>query len=154
MELIAEAPDEAKARELSNELWEIWIKAPDDLAQEILQSGMERRSSFDFLGALDDFNKLVGYCPDYAEGYNQRAFVHFLREEYQEALGDLDRTLEIVPDHIGALSGKALTYLRMGREREGQLALREALELNPWLPERAELRDMPAEELKPGETDL
>jgi len=106
----------------------------------MLDRGMSRRSVFDFAGALSDFEALIAYCPDYAEGYNQRAFVHYLRQDYPAAIDDLTQTLSIVPDHIGAASGLALTLLDMGREDAGQAALRYALSLNPWLPERARLK--------------
>ncbi|MFY0690726.1 MAG: hypothetical protein JXR14_02250 [Paracoccaceae bacterium] len=150
MGLVAEASDEQTARGLNNELWEIWTTAPDEIAQELLKRGMGRRASYDFLGALQDFDKLVEYCPDYAEGYNQRAFVNFIRGDYPAALTDLDRALDRTPDHIGALSGKALTLLQMGKTREGQLVLRDALKLNPWLPERFQLAPLPDAE----ETEL
>jgi Flp pilus assembly protein TadD len=80
---------------------------------------------------------LVEYCPDYAEGYNQRAFASFLRRDYNAALVDLNKALEIMPNHIAALSGKGMTLMGMGRNEEGQEALRGALALNPWLAERA-----------------
>ena len=149
MDLVANAPNELQAQDHNNALWAIWTTAPDDVAQQILLRGMERRRVFDFLGAIKDFDALVDYCPHYAEGYNQRAFIHFLREDYEAALVDLRKTLEITPDHIGAASGVALSLLEMGREAEGQLALRHALTLNPWLPERNQLREMPV----PQETD-
>ncbi|NNK78107.1 MAG: hypothetical protein HKP40_05280 [Litoreibacter sp.] len=143
MELVAKAPDEQTARQLSNELWEIWATAPDEVSQEILNRGMQRRAAYDFVGALSDFGKLIEYCPDYAEGYNQRAFINFIRQDYQTSLIDLDKALERTPDHIGAAAGRALTLLQLGRTREGQLALRDALKLNPWLPERFQLTPVP-----------
>lgn len=136
---IATADNETDAQRLSNALWEIWITAPDQTAQEILRRGMERRSGYDFAGALKDFDALVDYCPKYAEGYNQRAFVNFLRGDFELSLADLERAIEITPDHIGALSGRALALMELGRTHEGQLALRDALKLNPWLPERHSL---------------
>jgi len=78
----------------------------------------------------------VDYCPAYAEGYNQRAFVNFLRQNFAPALEDLDRALALSPRHIAALSGKALTLMGLGRDAEAQDVLRSALELNPWLNER------------------
>jgi len=150
MELVAEAPNEVEALTLNNELWEIWSTAPDEVAQQILQRGMERRAAFDFTGAIEDFDALIDYCPNYAEGYNQRAFARFLSGSLEDSLRDLDRTLEITPDHIGAVSGRALVLLALGREREGQLVLRDALKLNPWLPERHQL--VPLENL--DETEL
>lgn len=141
--LVARAETEAQAAEHNNALWAIWTTAPDEVAQQILDRGMARRNSYNFLGAIEDFDALIAYCPHYAEGYNQRAFVHFLREDFDAALVDLNRALAITPDHIGAASGVALSLLQMGRETEGQLALRHALTLNPWLPERHQLREMP-----------
>lgn len=136
---VSNAGNEMEARLLTNELWGIWATAPDETAQEILQRGMERRRSYDFAGAMKDFDTLIEYCPDYAEGYNQRAFVSFIRGDFEVSLADLDRAVEITPDHIGAVVGRALALMQIGRNREGQLALRDALLLNPWLPERNRL---------------
>jgi len=130
------APNEMQARELSNEMWGYWADAPDEQAQAILDRGMTLRRSFDLLGARAEFDRLIRYCPDYAEGYNQRAFVAFLGRDYEAALPDLDRTLELSPRHIGALSGRALSLVGLGRLAEARVALSRALELNPWLPER------------------
>ena len=141
------AGGEMAARPIADAMWELWLDAPDEPSQAMLDQGMRYRASFDFLNALDRFDALVAYCPFYAEGYNQRAFIHFLREDYAAALPDLDRALELNPEHVGALSGKALTLLRLGREAEGQRVLRDALALNPWLSERALLRPLPDEEL-------
>ncbi|MFV2052069.1 tetratricopeptide repeat protein [Aliiroseovarius sp. YM-037] len=136
MKGVRTAPNENAARQISNELWEIWANAPDTRAQALLDEGMQRRAGFDFDGAIIAFDALVEYCPDYAEGYNQRAFVNFIRGEYALALDDLDLALERDPVHIAALSGRALTLMGMGQMDDGQDQLRAALELNPWLPER------------------
>lgn len=154
MGLLAEAPNETQAREYSNELWGIWGTAPDETAQEILQRGMERRAAYDFVGAVQDFDALVEYCPHYAEGYNQRAFVNFIGQDYEAALVDLDRAIALTPDHIGAISGRALTLLQLGREREGQLGLRAALALNPWLPERNRIAPLEPFKENDNQTDL
>jgi len=141
------APDETDARLLSDDLWRIWTEAPDARAQELLDEGMRQREGYDFLGARDTFDALVDYCPDYAEGYNQRAFASFLRQEYDQALIDLDAALQIDPRHVAALSGKALTLMGLGRQDEAQAILREALRLNRWLSERGLLTG-------PPETDI
>jgi tetratricopeptide (TPR) repeat protein len=128
-------------------MWALWTQAPDEAAQELLDSGMRKRGVYDFLGAIEDFDRLVRYCPNYAEGYNQRAFVRFLRQEYDLALKDLDKTLQLSPTHVGALSGKALTLMGLGQVEAGQAVLRDALKLNPWLPERHLLLQPKGEEL-------
>lgn len=130
------APDERAAQPAAAGMWREWTRAPDDWAQELLDEGMERRASFDLPGAAIAFEQLVKYCPDYAEGYNQRAFVRFLQGDYAAALPDLDRALALRPRHVAALSGKGLTLIALGQVAEGQAAIRAALAFNPWLSER------------------
>ena len=141
------APNEMAAEGISGQLWELWAKAPDAQAQALLDRGMTARSSYNFIDALDAFDRLVDYCPDYAEGYNQRAFVNFLRQDFASALVDLDLALERSPRHVAAISGKALTLMGLGRNDEAQEVLREAVALNPWISERSLLIEPPGKEL-------
>jgi tetratricopeptide (TPR) repeat protein len=134
------APDPATAQPLNDRAWELYTDAPDEAAQAVLTRGMQMRESWDLLGALQAFDRLIDYCPDWAEGWNQRAFVHYLNQNFTAALSDLNAALERSPRHLGALSGKALTLTALGREAEAQAVLREALALNPWLPERSLLK--------------
>jgi tetratricopeptide (TPR) repeat protein len=130
------AANDMAGREVSDRMWQLWLRAPDEVAQEMLDSGMRYRESFDFLAALKAFDRLAEYCPLYAEGFNQRAFVNFLREDFAAALVDLDRALALNPDHVGAQSGRALTLMNLDRKDEAREQLRAALENNPWLSER------------------
>lgn len=144
---IQSARNDAEGQILSNRMWELWLDAPDEPSAEMLRQGMSARRVSDYARALSAFDRLVSYCPFYAEGYNQRAFINFLAENYAAALPDLDQALAIDPKHVGALSGKALTLLRMGRIEEGQAALRAAVALNPWLGERFLLAEPEGEDL-------
>ena len=135
-ERVQQAETERAARLINNEMWELWADAPDAHAQDLLDEGMTRRGSYDFGGAVAAFDALIDYCPDYAEGYNQRAFVNFIRQEYAAALPDLERALSLRPRHLGALTGQAMTLMALDRPGEAALVLRRALDLNPWLTER------------------
>ncbi|NVO54448.1 hypothetical protein HW561_01420 [Rhodobacteraceae bacterium B1Z28] len=147
---VQQAQSESDARVISNQMWEFWTDAPDVRSQALLDRGMRRREAWDLLGALDELNQLVTYCPNYAEGYNQRAFVNFLRQDFAAALKDLDAAIELSPNHIAALSGRALSLLGLKRVEDARLALSKALKLNPWLSERALMDPGGALEL-PGE---
>jgi tetratricopeptide (TPR) repeat protein len=137
------APTERFARPIVARMWELWTLAPDARAQDLLDSGVARLRVADYPAAVAAFDALVAYCPDYAEGYNQRAFANFLQGELRLALSDLDLALERSPRHVGALSGKALTLFGLGELQAGQETLRTALDLNPWLAERALLETPP-----------
>ncbi len=149
VEEVRNARNERAARRISNEMWALWADAPDERAQSILDRGMTRRAAGDLRGAIEDFDTLTAYCPDYAEGYNQRAFAYFIARDYAAALADLDRALALKPTHIGALSGRAMTLMALGREDEAQHDLRVAVDLNPWLPERRFLRRSLLDETAP-----
>ncbi len=141
------APSEAVAREVQNQLWRLWTRAPDEAAQQMLDRGMALRESYDFVGSRAALDELVAYCPTFAEGYNQRAFSAFLAHDFGAALTDLERVVEMNPDHVPARAGLALTLMGLGRTQAAQAVLRDAVERNPWLAERALLREPPGEEL-------
>ena len=134
---LARAPGPGEASRLSDELWALWTQAPDEAAQSLLDGGMSAIRTGDLLGAEAALTRLVEYCPDYAEGWNQRAFARFLGGRHADALVDLDRARSLSPRHLGVLTGRGLTLIHLGRIEEGQDAIREALRLNPWLSERA-----------------
>lgn len=144
---LAVAANRAEADMITQDLWALWTDAPDAQAQAMLDQGMQRRAAYDFLGARDVLDGLVAYCPDYAEGYNQRAFASYLRQEFTAALVDIDSALALNPTHIGALSGKALTLMGLGQIDKAQSVLREAVALNPWLRERAFLIEAPGQDI-------
>ena len=139
---LQEAPNETVGRTLAQELWTYWTDAPDEAAQALLERGFTERSGLNFLASRQTFDRLVAYCPDYAEGWNQRAYASFLMGDYPAALRDLDRALELDPVHVAALAGKALALRELGRREEAYETLLAALALNPWLPERALLQEL------------
>lgn len=133
---LRDAQTEAEGRLIGGELWRIWTTAPDERAQSLLDLGREQIRYGEYAQAEAVLSELIEYCPDYAEGWNQRAFAKFLRQDYENALQDISKALELEPRHFGALSGRAVTLINMGRIDIGHKALREALKLNPWLSER------------------
>lgn len=120
----------------SDAIWDVWKKAPDAKAQAMLDVGIEQIRTGGFPGAQAALEELVAYCPNYAEGWNQLAFAKFLAGDLEGALTDLERTLDLLPNHFAAIAGKGLTLIRMGRTDLGHNALREALEYHPWMNER------------------
>lgn len=132
-----DAADFRAGRRVSQEMWKVWLRAPDEVAQTVLDTGLRRRDSYDFAGALKEFDRLAEYCPTYAEGFNQRAYIHYLREDYEKALVDLDIALKLQPNHVAAQSGRGLTLMQLGRLAEAREQMLIAVGNNPWLSEAA-----------------
>lgn len=131
------APTEMEAREIEGRIWTLWLdSAPDAETRQLVDEGMSRRGVYDLAGARDVLDQAIERAPDYAEAWNQRAFVLFLQGELDASLEDVDRAIELEPRHFGALSGKALILLQQGRTILGQKALREAVDIHPYLKER------------------
>jgi tetratricopeptide (TPR) repeat protein len=147
------AGSEAEGDVIADRIWRIWMIGPDDAATETMRQAMARRDLYDFAGAHEILDTLVAAHPDWAEVWNQRAYVRFLQERYDRSLEDIDKALEREPKHFGALAGRALVLMRQGRIRLGQKALRAALEVHPWARERAMLIPIPGEETPGADED-
>lgn len=137
--------NEDAGRFLTRELLGLWATAPDRTAQHLLDLGMELRENEDYRGAFAALTDLITYCPDYAEGYNQRAFVRYMVRDFTGAIADLDEALAREPEHAAAMAGKAMSLMQLGRVTESRKVLEKALSLNPWLPERRLLSHPPGE---------
>jgi tetratricopeptide (TPR) repeat protein len=138
---LAAAKSDSEARQVEDRIWNIWLKAPDLESQSLLEESKQAQNAFDYQGALLALGKLIERAPEYAEAWNQRAFVLFLMGAYEDSLVAIERTLEREPRHYGALAGKGVILMMTGREAQGQAALREAHKINPWLKERGLITD-------------
>jgi len=117
-------------------IWQSWMEAPDADSQALLDLGMQRMGVYDNAGAIEVFDQLTLYAPEFAEGWNQRAFAHFRMGSYEKSLADITATLQREPRHFGALAGKFRILIAQGRGQLAQKTLREAVAVNPWLMER------------------
>lgn len=133
---LASADTEDEAVQIASDIWKQWSTAPDKKAQDLLDKGVQRIGWGSFDEAETILSYLIDHCPDYAEGWNQRAFARFLNNNFDGALEDIERTLELEPRHFGALAGRGLTLLRQGRQVLGIKAIREAVAVHPWINER------------------
>ncbi len=137
---LASAETELDGRLAENELWNYWFDlAPTPEVRDLLDAAIERREAYDFEAAENILNEVVKDAPDYAEGYNQRAFIRFLRENYTDSQQDLEIALKLEPKHFGALAGLYQVYFRTGRQEQAFNNLQEAVKIHPWIRERGGL---------------
>lgn len=136
-ELLAKAQDEKQARKIENEIWQNWMIQPDEAIQKLVKKAMEARRWYDFAKARKLLNQVIEKAPQYAEGWNQRAFILFLQEKFDEALSDTERALELEPRHFGAMAGQAQILMRQGRFNTAQKILKQAVKIHPFLRERS-----------------
>lgn len=132
---LSRAPDSATAQKLDRQIWSIWISPSDpDLAARMLDV-FEARDMRGPVKAIELLDALVMDYPNYAEGWNQRATLHFVTGNYAASLADCERVLALEPRHFGALSGQAIMHLQMGRRDLALKAMSAALAVHPFLNE-------------------
>jgi tetratricopeptide (TPR) repeat protein len=101
-----------------------------------MEKAIDLRVANDYAAAVDILDTLVESEPGWAEVWNQRATLRYLVRDFEGSLADIDRVLELEPKHFGALSGQAMILMKQGKMAAGQLALRRAVEIDPFLSER------------------
>jgi tetratricopeptide (TPR) repeat protein len=114
-------------------MWSIWFRAGTDEANCQLARGAMALEHRDFACACKHFFRAIELDADFAEPYNQRAIVHYLREEYPESIIDCRRTIDRMPCHFGAWAGMGHCQAHLGNACEAIDSYSRALEINPGL---------------------
>src|SRR5262249_47020171 len=111
-------------------------------------AAMERR---DFTSAEAIFARMIAEGPAFAEGWNKRATVRYMAENYEGSIADCEETLARNRHHFGALSGAGLCYMALGRHREAAGMFRRALAVHPRLGGARHNLAVPPGEAVPGD---
>jgi tetratricopeptide (TPR) repeat protein len=122
-----------EAQAAQQQIWQIWIECDDSLADRLMQGGIQAMASRQHGLALQYFDRLVERAPDFAEGWNKRATVHYLLDDYEASVLDIERTLELEPRHFGALSGLGMIYDAIGKPAAALRSFEAAVAINPHL---------------------
>ncbi len=144
---LAAAANADEAQTTAAHIWSLWFRAPNADAKALMEQALERRGARDYAGATAVLDKLVESAPDWAEAWNQRATMRYLLRDAEGSLADIDRVLALEPKHFGALSGQALILMHQGKMDAGQAALRKAVDIDPFLSERALLMGPPGRDI-------
>ncbi|TMA34248.1 MAG: tetratricopeptide repeat protein [Deltaproteobacteria bacterium] len=135
---LAAAASEREAGAVEREIWSAWLATDDENVAPWIARGLAAMEARDLAAALQAFDRVVELAPDYAEGWNKRATLHWLRGSFEESVADIDRTLALEPRHFGALSGLAMIREAQGRPFEALEALEQLLHIHPRLPQLRE----------------
>ena len=133
-ERLESATTPGEARLVEEAIWQIWLISNDARANRLMARGIGAMNRGEYARALAAFDDIVKILPGFAEGWNKRATVHYLMGSHQESLGDIVRTLALERRHFGALSGRGLVNLALGREAAALEAFEAALRIYPHLP--------------------
>lgn len=129
---LAAADDEAKSKAVARSIERLWLSSGSDTVNLLMQRAMEASHAKNNELALKLLNSAVELSPDYAEAWNRRAYIFFLENNVERALGDLRRVLALDPNHYKALDGLANILKDIGRKKDALKAARQLYDVHPF----------------------
>ena len=124
-------PGRIETRRIESRIWEIWIEHDRGEVNELMRQGIRAMRIRHYRNALFFFDKIVRLFPEFAEGWNKRATVHYLLQNYEASLADIERTLALEPRHFGAISGLGLVYMAQEKYVDALQAYEDVLKVHP-----------------------
>ena len=112
-------------------LWLLWSRSGDVAIDTLMARGVEAMQSARYAEAIAVFTSVIERKPEFAEGWNRRATVHFLAGDYDKSIADCHEVLKRNPRHFGALSGMGQIHFQLEQWDKALEWYRRALEVNP-----------------------
>ena len=130
---LRQADDEKSAQLLETAIQSLWLRSGSPTADLLMKQAADAMGKQKYGAALVILDTVVDLNPNFVEGWNRRATLHFLRGDFTSSLSDIDQVLSLEPRHYGALSGQGEIFKKRGAGRKALRALRRARTVNPRL---------------------
>lgn len=120
-------------------VWGIWMRTDDPAADPMFQTGIQLLTEDKPEQALETFNQVIAFKPEFAEAWNRRGDAYQFMGDEDRALADYDHVLRLNPYHFGAMESCGQIWLDRRNYRKAAEYFRRALEINPNLWNVAEV---------------
>ena len=127
-----ETENQDEIRDLISDIWNIWYEVDDPKVIEYFEKGIQAMNLRNYPIAIRFFNNLIEEDPNFAEGWNKRATVHFMMGNFDQSMQDIIKTLELEPRHFGALDGMGLIFIHQGQFQQAIDVYDKMLEIFPF----------------------
>jgi tetratricopeptide (TPR) repeat protein len=123
--------DEKQAKQISERIWMRWRDSGSATTNLLVQWAdkaiADRKNGL----ALDLLDQAIVLMPDFAEGWNRRATLHYMMGNFGKSMADIDRVLALEPRHFGAIAGMAAILSDSGNDQLELRAWEQMLEIYP-----------------------
>src|SRR6202140_2405440 len=121
------APDEASAKHVEARIWALWLQTPSDTAALLMMRAKTAMDAQQVDVALKLLDAVVKLRPDYVEGWNRRATLYYLKNDYAHSLEDIEQVLVRDPRHCilsrNFFRSRELARLTEARERHHEIVV-------------------------------
>jgi len=129
---LATAEDETRAHTVTEGIERLWVNSGSDTVSLLLERSNKAMAEKKTDLALKFLDAVVDLAPDFAEGWNRRAYIFYTQNNSERAMGDLRRVLALDPNHYKALDGVAVIFKETGNKKAALKAYEELLRVNPF----------------------
>jgi tetratricopeptide (TPR) repeat protein len=140
--------DELVRNTAEQSIWKIWARSGDPNVDRIYARGIREMNEGSFARAISTFSEIIKLKPDFAEGWNKRATLYFMTEQYDKSLEDCDEVMKRNPYHFGALSGYGHVHIEFRLFEQAIDYFQRALKINPNMESVARLIQRLEQQLK------
>lgn len=123
--------DATQAKRISERIWARWRDSGSATANLLLQwadkAMVDKKNGL----ALDLLDQVVVLMPDFAEGWNRRATLHYAMGNHSKSMADINRVLALEPRHFGAMAGMAAILDASGNDALALRAWEQMLKVYP-----------------------
>ena len=128
---LAASKDEDETQGLIRLLFAAYSESGSDTGDLLLERARKAMSAKDFDAAGKILDAAVSILPDWAEGWNARATLRWLDDDYDGSMADIAETLKREPRHVGALSGMAMILAARNRKEDALKVYEHILAIAP-----------------------
>ncbi|OLP53576.1 hypothetical protein BJF92_05300 [Rhizobium rhizosphaerae] len=120
-----------KAREISGQIRLEWAESGSATVNFLMLQAAKAIAENRQTSALDFYDQVIALAPDYSEGWNGRATLHYQMNNYRKSMSDINHVLQIEPRHFGALAGMATILTTMDKPELAVRVWEKFLEIYP-----------------------
>jgi len=142
---LRKSKSEAEALSHEQEIWRIWTAPEDKALGKMMDTAFTQIESKKYIASIKTLDAIVKKFPKYAEGWNQRALVHYQLKNFDKSLSDIEKALKLEPRHFGAYSGRSMIHLSRGENKLATKNILKAMRYHPYLRSRDLLLTIPTQ---------
>jgi tetratricopeptide (TPR) repeat protein len=114
-------------------LWGLWLRPNDTTVNRMFQTSVVLIQQKDMARAIRQLDEIIAYKPEFAEAWNKRGDAYMQLGNYDRALADYFRVLQLNPYQFSAMQSCGEIWLERRNARQAAEYFRRALDLNPNL---------------------
>jgi tetratricopeptide (TPR) repeat protein len=123
--------DSIKARRIAQSIWKNWTRSGSETVDLLMGWAAIAMAEKEWATAFDLLDQVVVLAPQYAEGWNRRATLYFMRSQYGRSIHDIEQVLKLESRHFGAMAGLGNILQRLDDNRQALIIWKRVLEVYP-----------------------